>query len=110
MVAAERAELIGDVLAFAENSVKQLGSTLVDVRVKSILLPDEVSDSVFNRMRQDFARQAAQLRSEGEVRTPDTDAAIRREVTVVGTVRSFRMIGAGFIVNLELAFGRLEPS
>ncbi|HUO79131.1 MAG TPA: protease modulator HflC, partial [Steroidobacteraceae bacterium] len=66
VVAAERAELIGDVLAFAGNSVRQLGITLVDVRVKSILLPEEVSDSVFNRMRQDFARQAAQLRSEGD--------------------------------------------
>ncbi|HUO96493.1 MAG TPA: protease modulator HflC, partial [Steroidobacteraceae bacterium] len=66
VVAAERAELIGDVLAFAGTSVKQLGITLVDVRVKSILLPEEVSDSVFNRMRQDFARQAAQLRSEGD--------------------------------------------
>jgi membrane protease subunit HflC len=38
---------------------------LVDVRVKRIDLPDEVGESVFNRMRQDFARQAAQLRAEG---------------------------------------------
>jgi membrane protease subunit HflC len=66
VVAAERAELIGDVLEFAGRSVKQLGVTLVDVRVKRIDLPDDVSDSVYSRMRQDFARQAAQLRAEGE--------------------------------------------
>ena len=81
VVAAERAELIGDVLAFAGNSVKQLGITLVDVRVKSILLPEEVSDSVFNRMRQDFARQAAQLRSEGDEQAIKIRAEAERQRT-----------------------------
>ena len=66
VVAAERAELIADVLTSAGSSVRQLGITLVDVRVKRVGLPDDVSESVFNRMRQDFARQAAQLRAEGE--------------------------------------------
>ncbi len=81
VVAAERAELIGDVLAFAGNSVRQLGITLVDVRVKSILLPEEVSDSVFNRMRQDFARQAAQLRSEGDEQAIKIRAESERQRT-----------------------------
>ncbi len=66
VVAAERSELIGDVQVSAANGVKQLGIALVDVRVKRIDLPDDVSDSVFKRMEQDFARQAAQLRAEGE--------------------------------------------
>ncbi len=66
VVAAERTELIGDVQTFAGNSVKQLGVALIDVRVKRIDLPDDVSDSVFKRMESDFARQAAQLRAEGE--------------------------------------------
>ena len=66
VVAAERTELIGDVQTFAGNSVRQLGVALVDVRVKRIDLPDDVSDSVFKRMESDFARQAAQLRAEGE--------------------------------------------
>ncbi len=81
VVAAERAELIGDVLAFAGGSVKQLGITLVDVRVKSILLPEEVSESVFNRMRQDFARQAAQLRSEGDEQAIRIRAEAERQRT-----------------------------
>jgi len=66
VVAAERSELIGDVQASAANGVKQLGIALIDVRVKRIDLPEDVSDSVFKRMEQDFARQAAQMRSEGE--------------------------------------------
>ncbi len=65
VVAAERTEFIGEVRKVAEGNVGELGITLVDVRVKSIDLPEEVSESVFNRMQQDFARQAAQLRAEG---------------------------------------------
>jgi membrane protease subunit HflC len=66
VVAAERAEFINSIVKGAGASVAQLGVQLVDVRVKRIDLPDDVSDSVFNRMRQEFARQAAQLRAEGE--------------------------------------------
>jgi membrane protease subunit HflC len=66
VVAAERSEFINSIVKGAGVSVSQLGIQLVDVRVKRIDLPDDVSDSVFNRMRQEFARQAAQLRAEGE--------------------------------------------
>jgi modulator of FtsH protease HflC len=66
VVAAERSEFINSIVKGAGASVAQLGIQLVDVRVKRIDLPDDVSDSVFNRMRQEFARQAAQLRAEGE--------------------------------------------
>ena len=83
VVAAERAELIGDVLEFAGNSVRQLGVALVDVRVKRIDLPDDVSDSVFNRMRQDFARQAAQLRAEGEEQAIKIRAESDRQRTAI---------------------------
>ncbi len=83
VVAAERAEFIGDILQFAGQSIGQLGLTLVDVRVKRIDLPDEVSDSVFNRMRQDFARQASQLRAEGDEQAQRIRAEAERERTEV---------------------------
>jgi membrane protease subunit HflC len=81
VVAAERATIIDDILLFAGKSVGQLGMTLVDVRVKRIDLPDEVSDSVFNRMRQDFARQASQLRAEGDEQAQRIRAQAERERT-----------------------------
>jgi membrane protease subunit HflC len=65
VVSAERTEFIGDLLSVSGANAAQLGVKLIDVRVKRIDLPDEVGESVFNRMRQDFARQAAQLRAEG---------------------------------------------
>lgn len=66
VVAAERNEFTGEILKVAEGGTRGLGLQLIDVRVKKIDLPEEVSDSVYSRMRQDFARQAKQLRAEGE--------------------------------------------
>lgn len=66
VVAAERAEFTGEILKIADASTRGLGLMLVDVRVKKIDLPEEVSESVFNRMRQDFDRQAKRLRAEGD--------------------------------------------
>jgi modulator of FtsH protease HflC len=83
VVAAERAEFIGDILEFAGRSVSQLGLTLVDVRVKRIDLPDEVSESVYNRMRQNFARQASQLRAEGDEQAQRIRAEAEREKTEI---------------------------
>jgi membrane protease subunit HflC len=81
VVAAERAEFMGDILQFGAESVGQLGLVLVDVRVKRIDLPAEVSESVFYRMRQDFARQASQLRAEGDEQAQRIRAEAERERT-----------------------------
>ncbi len=81
VVAAERAEFINEILELAGDKVRQLGLTLVDVRVKRIDLPDEVSDSVFNRMRQDFLRVASQLRAEGDELAQRIRAQAERERT-----------------------------
>jgi modulator of FtsH protease HflC len=81
VVAAERSEFLGEVLKIAGANVGNLGIALVDVRVKSIALPEEVSDSVFNRMQQDFARQATQLRAEGSAVSERTRAEADRQRT-----------------------------
>jgi len=81
VVAAERSEFLGEVLKIAGANVGNLGIALVDVRVKNIALPEEVSESVFNRMRQDFARQAAQLRAEGSAVSEQTRAEADRQRT-----------------------------
>lgn len=65
VVAAERTEFTGEILKITLGPTAGLGLELVDVRVKKIDLPDEVSESVFSRMRQDFDRQAKELRARG---------------------------------------------
>ena len=47
-------------------SSKELGIEVVDVRVKRIELPDEVSVDVYNRMNSERAREARKHRSEGK--------------------------------------------
>ncbi len=49
----------------ATEKVKELGIELVDVRIKSINLPREVSDSVYDRMRAERIRVATELRAKG---------------------------------------------
>ena len=83
VVAAERSEFIGELLKIAGPNAGELGVRLVDVRVKSIDLPEEVSDSVYNRMRQDFARQAAQLRAEGAEASERLKAEADRQRTEI---------------------------
>lgn len=65
IVAAERAAVTVDLLEDLGRGVEQLGIELVDVRVRRIDLPDDVTDSVYRRMEQSFKAQAAKLRAEG---------------------------------------------
>jgi membrane protease subunit HflC len=61
----------------------ELGIELVDVRVKRIDLSSEVSDSVYNRMRQERHRVAAQLRAEGEEESQKIRADADRQRVVI---------------------------
>jgi membrane protease subunit HflC len=83
VVAAERTEFTGEILKSAESKTTELGVQLVDVRVKKIDLPEEVSDSVFQRMRQDFDRQAKQLRAEGDENAEKLRAEADRQRTEI---------------------------
>ncbi len=83
VVAAERAEFTGEILKITEGPTRGLGLELVDVRVKKIDLPEEVSESVFSRMRQDFDRQAKELRARGAESAEKLRAEADRERTEI---------------------------
>ena len=83
VVSAERSELMQDLLVQAGSRAPELGVEVVDVRVKRIDLSDEVSDSVYNRMRQERARVAAQLRAEGAEESERIRAEADRQRTVI---------------------------
>ncbi len=83
VVTAERRELLDDMLAKATSNAKQLGIRVIDVRVKRIEFSDEVSESVFNRMRQERARTAAELRAEGAENAEQIRADADRQRTVI---------------------------
>lgn len=83
VVAAERRALMGSVLSKASSDAGTLGIEVIDVRVKRIEFSDEVSESVFNRMRQERARTAAELRAEGAENAEQIRAEADRERTVI---------------------------
>ncbi len=83
VVAAERSELMEQMLVTATRQAPELGLEVVDVRVMSIELSDEVSGSVFARMQQERGRIAAQLRAEGAEESERIRADADRQSTVI---------------------------
>ncbi|HVY64194.1 MAG TPA: protease modulator HflC [Gammaproteobacteria bacterium] len=83
VVSAERAELMEDMLKTTRERTPELGIQVVDVRVKRIDLSEEVSESVYNRMRQERQRVASQLRAEGDEEYERIRADADRQRTVI---------------------------
>ncbi len=66
-VALERDEMMEDLTAgLVDATREQLGIEIIDVRVKKIELPNDVSSDVFRRMRAERERQAREYRSQGQ--------------------------------------------
>jgi membrane protease subunit HflC len=83
VVSAERAELMAEMLVQVQERSPELGIEVIDVRVKRIDLSDEVSDSVYNRMRQERTAVAMQWRAEGEEEYERVRAEADRQRTVI---------------------------
>ena len=83
VVSEERRKVMSEMLNAAALNAINLGIELVDVRVKRVELSDEVSESVYNRMRQERARFASELRAEGAEAAAIIKAEADREVTVI---------------------------
>ena len=62
---------------------EQLGVEVVDVRVKQIDLPEDVSESVYQRMNADREKEAREHRSQGQELAEGIRAAADREVTII---------------------------
>lgn len=82
VVSAERRELLDNMLTNARENALQLGIQVIDVRVKRTEFPEQVSDSVFDRMRQERARTASELRAQGAEAAEQIRAEADRQRTV----------------------------
>jgi membrane protease subunit HflC len=65
VISGERAEIMMLLTKDADAKAAELGVEILDVRVKQIDLPPEVSDSVYQRMRAERERVARDLRAQG---------------------------------------------
>ncbi len=64
-ISVERVELMADMLATATATAQGLGIQVVDFRVKQVEFVEEVRNSVYQQMREERARVAAETRAEG---------------------------------------------
>ncbi len=82
-VSGERDAIMRALEASAKNKVAELGIEIVDVRIKRIDLPDEVRGSVYERMRAERTRVAADLRAKGAEEAERIRSEADRAATII---------------------------
>lgn len=83
VVSGDRAEIIDSVKAEAREQAKEFGIEVVDVRLRRVDLPKEVSGSVYDRMRTERARAARDFRARGAEAAERIKADADRQRTVI---------------------------
>jgi membrane protease subunit HflC len=83
VVAGERGEIFDAVTSSVSQLPEELGITVIDIRTKRIDLPQEVSHSVYERMRAERLRVAKDFRARGEEAAERISATADREREVI---------------------------
>lgn len=83
IVSGDRDDIMKQALASAASSREDLGIEVVDVRIKAINLPTEVSTSIYERMRAERTAVAKEHRSQGQEQAEIIRATIDAKVTVM---------------------------
>ncbi len=112
-VAEQRTELMQALLGAAEDVSNQYGVELVDVRVKRVDLPEEVSERVFQRMRQERVRDATLNRAEGAELAEEIRATAERDRTVIlaeANREAEQIRGEGDARSAEIYAGAYSPN
>lgn len=98
IVSGDRDAIMQKALESAESSREDLGIEVVDVRIKAINLPTEVSTSIYERMRAERTAVAKEHRSQGQEQAEIIRATIDAKVTVMlakAQKNAFTMRGEG---------------
>ncbi len=84
VVSGERDSMMAELTQSLNTIVlEELGIQIVDIRVKQIDLPDDVQDSVYNRMNTERQQEAAEARSTGRELSEIIRAEADRTATVI---------------------------
>ncbi len=82
-VSGERLEIMKQLRSDANEQAQAFGIEVVDVRIKRIDFPSDISDSVYRRMRSERERVAKDLRSRGAESAEKIRAEADRQRTVI---------------------------
>ena len=83
IVREKREDLMVKIASQVNAQAKSLGIEIIDVRIKRADLPEQNAKSVFDRMRAEREREAAEFRSQGTAESNRIRATADREVTVL---------------------------
>jgi len=83
LVRDKREQLMKSIAAQVNREGHALGLEVVDVRIKRADLPEQNSKSVFERMRAERQREAAEFRAEGAAKANEIKAKADRQATVI---------------------------
>ena len=94
VVSGERDKIMADVQKKADADMRAMGVQIIDVRLKRVDLPPEVSESVYRRMETERKRVANELRSQGaaDAEKIKADADRQREVIVAEAYRDAQKV------------------
>jgi membrane protease subunit HflC len=94
VVSEDRDAIMKDVRERANQDAQKIGVTIIDVRLKRVDLPQEVSESVYKRMDAERKSVANQLRSEGfsESERIRAEADKEREVIIANAYKEAQRI------------------
>jgi membrane protease subunit HflC len=79
VIAGQRQAIMQEVAVATNRQSQPLGIEIVDVRVKKVELPEDVSDSVYRRMQQERAEVAKDFRSKGQEKAKGIVADAERQ-------------------------------
>lgn len=94
VISGERDKIMNEMREKADIDARRIGVQIVDVRLKRVELPDEVSGAVYSRMEAERKRVANELRSEGaaEAEKIRADADRQREVIIAEAYREAQKV------------------
>ncbi len=97
VVSGERDKIMEIMRQKADADARKIGVEVVDVRLKRVDLPQEVSESVYRRMEAERKRVANELRSTGAAESEKirADADRQREVVLAEAYRNAQQIKGG---------------
>ena len=94
IISGERSEIIDILRDQADRDSRQIGIEIVDVRLRRVDLADEVSDSVYQRMRVERQEVASKLRAQGfaESEKIRADAEKQERIIITGAYKDAQQI------------------
>ncbi len=83
LLSSDRAEIMRDITTRVGDDVRNLGISVIDVRIRRVDLPEANSQAIYDRMKSERDREAREIRAEGEEAATRIRSKAERERSVI---------------------------